>query len=78
MTRILVTVEESSMIQDVIEAIKKLRGVSDTQLLSSDGSASEFDDKVFSPKVSRLFGIAKGVELSQIVNDDRLAYLLSK
>lgn len=78
MTRILVTVEESSMIQDVIEAIKKLRGVSDTQLLSSDGSASEFDDKVFSPKISRLFGIAKGVELSQIVNDDRLAYLLSK
>lgn len=78
MTRILVTVEESSMIQDVIEAIKKLRGVSDTQLLSSDGSASEFDDKVFSPKISRLFGIAKGVELSQIVNDDRLSYLLSK
>lgn len=66
------------MIQDVIEAIKKLRGVSDTQLLSSDGSASEFDDKVFSPKISRLFGIAKGVELSQIVNDDRLSYLLSK
>lgn len=78
MTRILVTVEESSMIQDVIEAIKKLRGVSDTQLLSSDSSATELENRVFSPKVSSLFGIAKNIEFSQIVNDDRLAYLLSK
>ena len=78
MTRILVTVEESSMIQDVIEAIKKLRGVSDTQLLSSDGLATEYGGKALSPKVRSLLGIAKDIELSQIVNDDRLAYLLSK
>ena len=78
MTRILVTVEESSMIQDVIEAIKKLRGVSDTQLLSSDGLATEYGGEALSPKVRSLLGIARDIELSQIVNDDRLAYLLSK
>lgn len=78
MTRILVTVEESSMIQDVIEAIKKLRGVSDTQLLSSEGLAAEHGGEALSPKVRSLLGIARDIELSQIVNDDRLAYLLSK
>lgn len=78
MTRILVTVEESSMIQDVIEAIKKLRGVSDTQLLSSEGLVAEHGGEALSPKVRSLLGIARDIELSQIVNDDRLAYLLSK
>ena len=33
-------------------------------------------DEKSSPKVNGLFGIAKGIELSQIVEDDRLAYLL--
>lgn len=31
-------------------------------------------DEKFSSKVNDLFGIAKGIELSQIVNDDKLAF----
>ena len=40
------------------------------------GDLSLSMDERFSPKVDGLFGIAKGIELSQIVEDDRLAYLL--
>lgn len=31
-------------------------------------------DERFSPKVNGLFGIAKSIVLSQIVNDDKLAF----
>ena len=33
-------------------------------------------DEKFSPRVNDLFGIVKGIVLSQIVEDDRLTYLL--
>ena len=80
MTQILVTLDDNSIAPKIMKAIEMLKGVVNISLYkeSKEGTTTVPSQQVYSQRIQRLRGIAKGITQQQIEEDDRLAYLMNK
>ena len=80
MTQLIVTLEEGSFTSNIQKAIEMLKGVIGVSLYEREKEETIPTShlSVYSPRIQRLRGIAKGITQQQIKEDKRLAYLLSK
>ena len=80
MTQILVTLDDNSIAPKIMKAIEMLKGVVNISLYkeTKEGTTTAPSQQVYSQRIQRLRGIAKGITQQQIEEDDRLAYLMNK
>lgn len=80
MTQILVTLDDNSIAPKIMKAIEMLKGVVNISLYkeAKEGTTTAPSQQVYSQRIQRLRGIAKGITQQQIEEDDRLAYLMNK
>ena len=80
MTQLIVTLEQGSFTSNIQKAIEMLKGVIGVSLYEREKEETipTSHPSVYSPRIQRLRGIAKGITQQQIKEDKRLAYLLSK
>ena len=80
MTQILVTLDDNSIAPKIMKAIEMLKGVVNISLYkeSKEGTTTAPSQQVYSQRIQRLRGIAKGITQQQIEEDDRLAYFMNK
>lgn len=78
MTQILVTLEDNSIAPKIMRAIEMLKGVVNISIYEKKEEKTSTSSNTHSPRIQRLRGIAKGITLQQIEEDERLAYLLNK
>lgn len=80
MTQILVTLDDNSIAPKIMKAIEMLKGVVNISLYkeSKEGKTTAPSQQVYSQRIQRLRGIAKGITQQQIEEDDRLAYFMNK
>lgn len=81
MADILVSVENTSMIDRVIEAIRMLKGVTNVSLRKKEDSLKEEHKATrrYSERIERLRQLrGNGISQEDIENDNRLAYLLNR
>ena len=64
----------------IMKAIEMLKGVVNISLYkeAKEGKTTPPSQQVYSQRIQRLRGIAKGITQQQIEEDDRLAYLMNK
>ena len=79
MTQILVTLDDNSIAPKIMKAIEMLKGVVNISLYKEvKEETTTPSQQVYSQRIQRLRGIAKGITQQQIEEDDRLAYLMNK
>ena len=79
MTQILVTLDDNSIAPKIMKAIEMLKGVVNTSLYKEvKEETTNPSQQVYSQRIQRLRGVAKGITQQQIEEDDRLAYLMNK
>ena len=80
MTQLLVTLDDNSIAPKIMKAIEMLKGVVNIYLYkeSKEGTTTVPSQQVYSQRIQRLRGIAKGITQQQIEEDARLAYLMNK
>ena len=80
MTQLLVTLDDNSIAPKIMKAIEMLKGVVNISLYkeAKEGKTTAPSQQVYSQRIQRLRGIAKGITQQQIEEDDRLAYLMNK
>ena len=80
MTQIIVSIDNYSTIDKIVNAIKMLKGVSDARIWNQDFSVQTKQIKrKYSDRINRLRSLSgKGISQADIDNDERLAYLLQK
>lgn len=80
MTEVIVSIENNWAIDNVIDAIKMLKGVTSARLWKSDAQQPRaIETGKYSSRIERLCRMkGKGITQSDIDNDSRLAYLLNK
>ena len=80
MTQILVTLDDNSIAPKIMKAIEMLKGVVNISLYkeAKEGTTTAPSQQVYSQRIQRLRGIAKGITQQQIEEDDRLVYLMNK
>ena len=80
MTQILVTLDDNSIAPKIMKAIEMLKGVVNISLYkeAKEGKTTVPSQQVYSQRIQRLRGIAKGITQPQLEEDDRLAYLMNK
>ncbi len=80
MAEVIVTIDNAWAVDGIIEAIKKLRGVTSAKLQKEEETKKKpMASKKYSPRIERLQQLCgTGITQEDIDNDSRLAYLLSK
>ncbi|MBP3374095.1 MAG: hypothetical protein J6L60_06175 [Bacteroidaceae bacterium] len=79
MTQILVTLDDNSIAPKIMKAIEMLKGVVNISLYKEvKEETTTPSQQVYSQRIQRLRGVAKGITQQQIEEDDRLAYLMNK
>ena len=79
MTQILVTLDDNSIAPKIMKAIEMLKGVVNISLYKeAKEETTTPSQQVYSQRIQRLRGVAKGITQQQIEEDDRLAYLMNK
>ena len=80
MTKIIVSIDNYSTIDKIVNAIKMLKGVSDAQIWDRSLSVPvQQVERRYSDRINRLRSLCgKGISQKEIDNDERLAYLLQK
>ncbi len=80
MTKIIVSIDNYSTIDKIVNAIKMLKGVSDAQIWDRSLSVPvQQVERRYSDRINRLRSLCgKGISQEEIDNDERLAYLLQK
>ena len=80
MTQIIVSIDNYSTIDKIVNAIKMLKGVSDAQIWDRNLSVPvQQVERRYSDRINRLRSLCgKGISQEEIDNDERLAYLLQK
>ena len=79
MTQILVTLDDNSLAPKIMIAIEMLKGVVNISLYKEvKEETTTPSQQVYSQRIQRLRGVAKGITQQQIEEDDRLAYLMNK
>jgi len=80
MTQIIVSIDNYSTIDKIVNAIKMLKGVSDAQIWDRSLSVPvQQVERRYSDRINRLRSLCgKGISQEEIDNDERLAYLLQK
>ena len=80
MTEVIVSIENDWAIDNIMNAIKMLKGVASARVKRVDVAKNqEQTAKRYSPKIERLQQLkGTGITQADIDNDSRLAYLLSR
>lgn len=79
MTQILVTLDDNSIAPKIMKAIEMLKGVVNISLYKEvKEETTTPSQQVYSQRIQRLRGVAKGITQQQIEEDDRLDYLMNK
>lgn len=80
MTQIIVSIENYSTIDKILNAIKMLKGVSDAHIWNQSLNAPvQQTEGKYSDRINRLRSLCgKSISQEEIDNDERLAYLLRK
>lgn len=80
MTQIIVSIDNYSTIDKIVNAIKMLKGVSDAYVWNQGFQVpTQPVERKYSARINRLRSLCgKGISQEDIDNDERLAYLLQK
>jgi hypothetical protein len=82
MPKLMITIDDASLVPGIKKAIKLLRGVKDIAVYkpvktSSLNSKAKVQPKQYPDNIQSLIGIASGINIVDVA-DERLTYLLSK
>ncbi|MBQ8606952.1 MAG: hypothetical protein IJ417_02005 [Bacteroidaceae bacterium] len=80
MPQIIVSIDNYSTIDKIVNAIKMLKGVSDAHVWEQDFQMpTQQIERKYSARINKLRSLCgKGISQEDIDNDERLAYLLQK
>lgn len=80
MTEVIVSIENDWAIDNIMNAIRMLKGVASARLKNVDADENQVKTvKRYSPRIERLQQLrGTGITPAEMENDSRLAYLLNK